>query len=197
MLVARQLLRRDAFAEAEEVLAPLTDDPDWTRASAAWSWIGVARLARKDRDGARAAAREALAIDPGQPGRREAPVSSSPQRRSLSGGSAEEPSAEEEERRAGEEDDDAGDDADHHPDRHVRTGDVDAIVVVVAVDALLLPARRRARRRARGALRDARVGGMSAPTLTAGIGLVFSSSDSSARTYLRYLSGSRLRRRAA
>ena len=67
MLVARQLLRRDAFAEAEEILAPLTDDPDRTRASAAWSWIGVARLARKDRDGARAAAREALAIDPENP----------------------------------------------------------------------------------------------------------------------------------
>ena len=51
MLFARQLLRRDAFAEAEEILAPLTDDADRSRASAAWAWIGVARLARKDRRG--------------------------------------------------------------------------------------------------------------------------------------------------
>jgi tetratricopeptide (TPR) repeat protein len=63
LLVARQLLRREAFADAEEILAPLTDDADPSRASAAWSWIGVARLARKDLAGARAAAREALAID--------------------------------------------------------------------------------------------------------------------------------------
>jgi len=64
MLVARQMLRREAFAEAEEVLAPLTDDPDRPRAAAAWAWLGVARLARGDREGARAAAREARAIDP-------------------------------------------------------------------------------------------------------------------------------------
>jgi Tfp pilus assembly protein PilF len=63
MLVARQLLRRDAFAEAESILAPLTDDADRARASAAWAWIAVARLARRDRAGAHAAAREALALD--------------------------------------------------------------------------------------------------------------------------------------
>ncbi|HVH41805.1 MAG TPA: tetratricopeptide repeat protein [Labilithrix sp.] len=63
MLVARQMLRREAFAEAEETLAPLTDDMDRTRASAAWSWIAVARRARNDRPGAHAAAREALAMD--------------------------------------------------------------------------------------------------------------------------------------
>jgi Flp pilus assembly protein TadD len=63
MLVARQLLRRGAFAEAEDILAPLTGDADRTRAGAAWSWIGVARLARGDRDGARTAAREALVVD--------------------------------------------------------------------------------------------------------------------------------------
>ncbi|MBX3209851.1 MAG: tetratricopeptide repeat protein [Labilithrix sp.] len=67
MLVARQLLRRDAFAEAEEILAPLTDDADRTRAAAAWSWIGVARLARTDAAGARDAAREALALDHDNP----------------------------------------------------------------------------------------------------------------------------------
>jgi tetratricopeptide (TPR) repeat protein len=65
MLVARQLLRREAYTEAEEILAPLTDDAGSPRSAEAWSWIGVARLARKDRTGARAAAREALAIDKG------------------------------------------------------------------------------------------------------------------------------------
>ena len=63
MLVARQLLRREAFADAEEILAPLTDDADRARASTAWGWIAVARLARKDHDGAASAAREALAMD--------------------------------------------------------------------------------------------------------------------------------------
>lgn len=64
MLVARQLLRRGNAAEAEELLAPLTDDPDRSRASAAWAWIAVSRRARDDLRGARAAAREALALDP-------------------------------------------------------------------------------------------------------------------------------------
>ncbi len=64
LLVARQLLRRDAFEEAEEVLATVTAGPDRGRAGAAWAWIGVARLARGDVDGARAAAREARSIDP-------------------------------------------------------------------------------------------------------------------------------------
>ncbi len=64
LLVARQLLRREAYAEAEEMLGPLTDDPDKARASAAWGWIGVARMARRDRNGAHVAAREALALDP-------------------------------------------------------------------------------------------------------------------------------------
>jgi tetratricopeptide (TPR) repeat protein len=63
VLVARQLLRRGANAEAEEILAPLTEDPDRSRAASAWSWTGVARLARSDRQGAQAAAREALAFD--------------------------------------------------------------------------------------------------------------------------------------
>jgi tetratricopeptide (TPR) repeat protein len=63
VLVARQLLRREAFGEAEEILAPLTAELDRARAGAAWSWIGVARLARGDRAGARGAAREALLVD--------------------------------------------------------------------------------------------------------------------------------------
>ncbi len=68
MLVARQLLHREAFAEAEAILAPLTtDDADRARASAAWAWIGVARAARGDRSGARAAAHEALAMDATSP----------------------------------------------------------------------------------------------------------------------------------
>jgi Flp pilus assembly protein TadD len=64
MLVARQLLRRDAFAEAEALLAPLTDDERRPRSAEAWAWIAVSRLARRDERGAREAARESLAIDP-------------------------------------------------------------------------------------------------------------------------------------
>lgn len=63
MLVARLLLRRGAFAEAEEQLAPITSEADRPRAGVAWAWIAVARLAREDRAGARAAAREALLVD--------------------------------------------------------------------------------------------------------------------------------------
>jgi Flp pilus assembly protein TadD len=67
MLVARQLMRRGAFAEAEEILAPLTGDADKGRAGAAWSWIGVARLERGDKKGALSAAREAQALDRDDP----------------------------------------------------------------------------------------------------------------------------------
>src|SRR5262249_54129495 len=63
LLVARQLLRRSAYEEAEAVLAPLTGDADPTRAAAAWAWIAVARAGRHDCAGARAAAREALLVD--------------------------------------------------------------------------------------------------------------------------------------
>lgn len=63
LLVGRQLLHREAFAEAEEVFSPLTDDSDPTRAAAAWSWIAVSRMARNDREGAKVAAREALGMD--------------------------------------------------------------------------------------------------------------------------------------
>ena len=63
MLVARQLLRREAYKEAEEVLAPLTNDADRLRAGAAWSWVGVARLGRGDKAGAKLAAKEALIVD--------------------------------------------------------------------------------------------------------------------------------------
>jgi|GEM_PF-368993 len=62
LLVARQMLRREAYAAAEEALAPLTagDDPD--RRAAAWAWIAVARLGAGERDRAANAATQALAI---------------------------------------------------------------------------------------------------------------------------------------
>lgn len=63
LLLARQLLRRDAFVEAEDVLAPLTEDASASRAASAWAWIAVARRSRGD-GAASAAAREALALDP-------------------------------------------------------------------------------------------------------------------------------------
>jgi tetratricopeptide (TPR) repeat protein len=64
MLVARQMLRRGAFAEAEAMVSPLTaqDDPRWS--AAAWSWVAVARLGLGHVDGAASAAHEALAEDP-------------------------------------------------------------------------------------------------------------------------------------
>jgi tetratricopeptide (TPR) repeat protein len=63
LLLARQLLRREAFAEAEAILAPLTEDRERSRSSEAWAWIAVARVARRDRAGGLAAARESLALD--------------------------------------------------------------------------------------------------------------------------------------
>jgi hypothetical protein len=63
LLEARQMLRREAFAEAEGKLVTLTDDRDRAIASSAWAWIGVARLGQSNAEGAMAAAREALAID--------------------------------------------------------------------------------------------------------------------------------------
>jgi predicted Zn-dependent protease len=60
VLVARQLLRRRAFAEAEELLAPLTFHADPKRQGTAWSWICVARLGEGRANDAVAAAREAL-----------------------------------------------------------------------------------------------------------------------------------------
>ncbi len=64
LLVARQLLRRGAYDDAEAVLAPLTDDADRPRRGTAWGWIAVARASRGDRASAASAVREALAIDP-------------------------------------------------------------------------------------------------------------------------------------
>jgi Tfp pilus assembly protein PilF len=63
VLVARQLLRRSAYADAENVLAPVTGASDRARAGVAWAWTAVARLGRGDVEGAARAASEALAID--------------------------------------------------------------------------------------------------------------------------------------
>jgi Tfp pilus assembly protein PilF len=63
LLVARQMLRRGVYAEAETVLAPLTSDADKTRQGVAWSWIAVARLAQGNKTGALVAARESLLVD--------------------------------------------------------------------------------------------------------------------------------------
>jgi tetratricopeptide (TPR) repeat protein len=66
-LVARQLLRRGAFAEAEEVLAPLTGYADARRASSAWSFIAIARKGEGRSAPAVAAAVEALRADRDDP----------------------------------------------------------------------------------------------------------------------------------
>ena len=63
LLVARQMLRRGAYDEAEAILAPLTSDPEHARQGTAWGFIGVARAGRSDCAGALRAAREALLVD--------------------------------------------------------------------------------------------------------------------------------------
>jgi tetratricopeptide (TPR) repeat protein len=67
MLVARQLLRRGAFGEAEAILSPLTAEDDPVRSATAWAWVAVARLGLGHMDDAASAAHEALeeqATDP-------------------------------------------------------------------------------------------------------------------------------------
>ncbi len=66
-LVARQMLRRGAFGEAEAILAPLTSQDDPGRRSTAWAWLGVARLGRGLAAEAAEAAEESLAASPGEP----------------------------------------------------------------------------------------------------------------------------------
>lgn len=63
LLEARQMLRREAYAEAEGTLAPIARNDDRALAAAAWAWIGVARLGQGNAEGAIAAAREALLLD--------------------------------------------------------------------------------------------------------------------------------------
>ena len=64
LLVARQLLRRGAYDQAEAVLSELTFVEERALRGSAWSFIGVSRLARGERASARHAAEEALALDP-------------------------------------------------------------------------------------------------------------------------------------
>lgn len=64
LLEARLLLRRNAFAKAEERLAPITRFADRQQASAALSWLAVARLGAGDTEGALEAAQRAIALDP-------------------------------------------------------------------------------------------------------------------------------------
>ena len=67
LLVARQMLRRGAFAQAEATLAPLTGAADVARRGTAWAWIAVARAGAEDLNGSIAAAKEALALDRNDP----------------------------------------------------------------------------------------------------------------------------------
>ena len=67
LLVARQMLRRGAFEEAEALLAPLTSQDDRRRSATAWAWLGVARLGKGLAREAADAADEALAMDPADP----------------------------------------------------------------------------------------------------------------------------------
>ena len=63
LLVARVHLARGDFDDAEAILAKIVGDRDRLRGGAAWAWMAVARLGRGDVEGARTAARVALAID--------------------------------------------------------------------------------------------------------------------------------------
>jgi tetratricopeptide (TPR) repeat protein len=65
VLTARQLLRGGAVREAEAILSGVTRSGDTRTRASAWAWIGVARLADGRRSDAAAAAREALALQPG------------------------------------------------------------------------------------------------------------------------------------
>jgi Flp pilus assembly protein TadD len=64
LLEARLLVRRRAYARAEERLAPIARFGDRLQASAALSWLAIARLGEGDRDGALDAARRAVSLDP-------------------------------------------------------------------------------------------------------------------------------------
>jgi tetratricopeptide (TPR) repeat protein len=66
-LVARQLIRRSAFTDAEGALTPLTGEGDARRRSAAWSWIAIARVGAGLNRWALDAAREALLADHDDP----------------------------------------------------------------------------------------------------------------------------------
>ena len=64
ILLARRALKRGDVDDAEGRLVTLTSGAHRRFHATAWAWLGVARLARGDRDGAERAAREALQRDP-------------------------------------------------------------------------------------------------------------------------------------
>ena len=63
LLRARVQVERGEWLEAEALLAPLAGSSDATLVCAAWAWIAVARIGRRDLDGASEAARAALSVD--------------------------------------------------------------------------------------------------------------------------------------
>jgi tetratricopeptide (TPR) repeat protein len=63
LLRAREQIERGEWLEAEALLAPLAGSADAALMGPAWAWIAVARLGRRDLDGAGEAARAALSID--------------------------------------------------------------------------------------------------------------------------------------
>jgi tetratricopeptide (TPR) repeat protein len=67
MLVARQMLRRGAYREAEAALAPLTATADAKERADAWAWLSVERLEDGRPAAAESAVHESLAADSGQP----------------------------------------------------------------------------------------------------------------------------------
>lgn len=67
LLLARQLLRRNAFADAEAILVPITHHADRRRAAAAWAWLSLARLGEGQCTLASEAVHEAAAIDRNDP----------------------------------------------------------------------------------------------------------------------------------
>lgn len=64
LLEARMLLRRGAFAQAEERLAALVRSTDRQRVSSALAWLAIARIGEGDVAGAIASARRAISLDP-------------------------------------------------------------------------------------------------------------------------------------
>ena len=67
LLHGRQLLRRGAFLEAEQVFGRVSGSADKERRASAWAWISVSRLERNEREGARAAAFESQKLDANNP----------------------------------------------------------------------------------------------------------------------------------
>ena len=67
LLYGRQLLRRGAARDAEDVFATVTGGSERGRQAAAWAWIAIARFERRDLKGARTAFEESKKIDAANP----------------------------------------------------------------------------------------------------------------------------------